>query len=139
MAKAGRPSEYSQAKADAICDRIAEGAYLTEVCDSEGFPSYKTVRKWIRDNADFSQAIARASEDQADYFRWRISRLNDGMTAVNWQYTNAQIRNIQWLMGKIKPKAYGDKVQLGGASDLPAIQTAVAVRFVDTGSDTSGS
>ena len=100
---------------DAICDRLAEGQYLTDICELKGFPSYKTVRKHIQDTAKiedgFSQRIARAGEDQAEYFRWRISKLNDSMNAENWQYVNAQIRNIQWIMGKIKPKAYGDLVQ----------------------------
>lgn len=114
----GRPSSYSPEVAEQICDRLAEGDYLTEICDSEGFPSYKTVRRWIADNEDFAKSIARASEDQADYFRWRISKLNDGMNADNWQFRNAQIRNIQWMMGKIKPRAYGDKVDMNLSGEV---------------------
>jgi hypothetical protein len=106
----GRPSDYSEEKADAICDRLAEGEYLTDICQLSGFPTYKTYRRWAEQNETFAKRIVRAHEDQTEYFRDRIMRLNDGMTAENWQYTNAQIRNIQWLMGKIKPK-YGDKVQ----------------------------
>ncbi len=30
----------------------------------------------------------------------------------------------KWAAGKRKPKVYGDKVAIGGASDLPPIQTA---------------
>ena len=36
------------------------------------------------------------------------------MNAENWQYVNAQIRNIQWMMTKVKPRAYGDKLGLTG-------------------------
>ena len=118
---AGRPSEYTEAKAEAICDRIAEGEYLTDICALSGFPDYKTVRRWIKKYSEFAECIARAGEDQMEYYRWRISSLNDGMNAENWQYRNAQIRNIQWLMGKIKPKAYGDKLGLTGG-DGGAIQ-----------------
>jgi len=128
----GRPSSYTPEIAEAICDRLAEGEYLTDILKDEGFPSYKTVRKWIAEREDFSKSIARASEDQADYFRWKISKLNDGMNAENWQFRNAQIRNIQWMMGKVKPRAYGDKLAVGGADDLPAIQAQVTVEFVSS-------
>jgi hypothetical protein len=96
---------------EAICDKLAEGEYLTDICELSGFPTYKTVRKYVAESAEFSKRITRASEDQAEYFRWRISKLNDSMNAENWQFVNAQIRNIQWIMGKVKPKAYGDKMQ----------------------------
>jgi long-subunit acyl-CoA synthetase (AMP-forming) len=78
------------------------------------------VRKWIKEHDDFSKSIARAGDDQADYYRWRISKLNDSMTAANWQFVNAQIHNIQWLMAKLKAK-YGDKTAITGA-DGGAIQ-----------------
>ena len=110
---------------ESICDKLAEGEYLTDICELTGFPSYKTVRKHItdtmKDTDGFSNRIARACEDQADYFRWRISKLNDSMNADNWQFVNAQIRNIQWLMAKVKAKAYGDKTAITGA-DGGAIQ-----------------
>ena len=107
--------DWTEQLEEAICDRLAEGEYLTDICSRKGFPTYKSVRKHIAEDAEFSKRIARASEDQAEYFRWRISKLNDAMTAENWQFTNAQIRNIQWLMGKIKPKAYGDKLAHTGS------------------------
>jgi hypothetical protein len=51
-----------------------------------------------------------------DYYSDRIMRLNDGMNAANWQFTNAQIHNIQWLMGKLKAAQYGDKTALTNAN-----------------------
>jgi hypothetical protein len=136
----GRPSEYSEATADKICDLLAEGGYLTDICELDEFPSYKTVRRWIAANEDFAKNIARAGEDQADYFRWRISKLNDGMNAENWQFTNAQIRNIQWMMGKIKARAYGDKLSTevsgpgGGAIPLSLeIDAAYTPKLSDEG------
>lgn len=113
--KTGRPSSYSEAVADQICDAVAEGRLITDICDSEGFPSYKTFRKWRAEHESFSERIARAREDQMDYYADRIMRLNAEMNATNWQYTNAQIRNIQWLMGKLKAATYGERTALTGA------------------------
>lgn len=108
---AGRPSSYSEKVADEICDRVAAGDLITQICEEEGFPSYKTFRKWKAEHAEFSKRIACAREDQMDYYADRIMRLNNDMDAANWQFKNAQIRNIQWLMGKLKAAQYGDKVQ----------------------------
>ncbi len=106
---AGRPSSYTESTADEICDRVAAGDLITDICEEEGFPSYKTFRKWRAERSEFSQRIARAREDQQDYYSDRIMRLNMSMDAANWQFVNAQIRNIQWLMGKLNAK-YGDKL-----------------------------
>lgn len=35
--------------------------------------------------------------------------------------------NKKWLMGKLRPKKYGDKIQVGGAEDLPPIQQSVSI------------
>jgi hypothetical protein len=94
-----------------VCDFLATGLTLIDICDMEGFPNRVTINRWMKDEPEFAARIGRAREDQQDYFADRIQQLNLGMNAKNWQYTNAQIRNIQWLMGKLKPKVYGDKVQ----------------------------
>lgn len=109
---AGRPSKYTEQLAEAICDYIATGMTLIDICEMTGFPSRITVNSWMRSNAEFLSRITRAREDQQDYFADRIHQLNMGMNAENWQFTNAQIRNIQWLMGKLKPKVYGEKAQV---------------------------
>jgi len=132
----GRPSTYSEAMAEAICDEVAAGGLITEICDQAGYPDYKTFRKWRTEHADFSKRIARAKEDQMDYYCDKIVRLNASMNADNWQYVNAQIRNTQWLMGKLKAAQYGDKVQaeVTGAEGGP-IQAAITVQFVKTNTE----
>ena len=106
----GRPSSYEESVAEEICDRVAAGELITEICEIEGFPTYKTFRRWKAAHEDFAKRIACAREDQMDYYCDKIVRLNATMNAANWQFVNAQIRNTQWLMGKLKAAQYGDKV-----------------------------
>jgi hypothetical protein len=105
-----------------ICDLLAQGKTLKEICDIEGFPHRITVNRWMLEDKDFASRIARAREDQQDYFADRIMELNSSMDASNWQFINAQIRNIQWLMGKLNAKRYGDKQLHTGADGEGPIQ-----------------
>ena len=64
-----------------------------------------------------------------DYYSDRIQRLNDSMDAKNWQYVNAQIRNIQWLMGKLAAATYGDKLAHTGADGDGPVEIALSERI----------
>jgi hypothetical protein len=107
----GRPSTYSDAIADAIVDAIAEGGLITRICQKDGFPDYKTFRRWRDERDDFAKRIAHARKDQSEVYRDEITELNASMDAANWQYVNARIRNTQWLLGKLNSAQYGDKLQ----------------------------
>ncbi len=39
------------------------------------------------------------------------------------QHRTLRIETRKWLLSKLRPKQYGDKMQLGGAADLPPIQS----------------
>ena len=45
--KRGRPSDFTIETMAEICDRIAEGNSLTQICDSDpNLPSRRTVLRW---------------------------------------------------------------------------------------------
>lgn len=69
--KTGRPSKYTPEIAREMCDLLAEGIPLREICRKEGFPAWRTVYDWmVRDDAavaagggaGLSASIARARE-----------------------------------------------------------------------------
>lgn len=43
------------------------------------------------------------------------------------QHRELRIKTRQWLLAKLRPKQYGDKMQLGGADDLPPIRSKADV------------
>lgn len=45
-------------------------------------------------------------------------------TAVEVNGLRLKADNRKWLLSKLAPKKYGDKLQLGGADDLPPIGVA---------------
>ena len=56
----GRPSKYSKVMAATICNGIAEGKSLSDVCKQTGMPHRDTVYTWMREQPEFSDMYARA-------------------------------------------------------------------------------
>lgn len=130
---------YSQEVADAICDAIADGKSLREICEQDGFPSKTTVMRWLGDpeRADFRDQYARAREAQADKLADEIlaiadDGLNDTYVDENGNKrtdvdviarSRLRVDARKWLASKMAPKKYGDKMAIGGADDLGPVQT----------------
>lgn len=65
----GRPSLHTPELIELICERLAEGTPLAEICRGEGMPAYRTVKDWIDDDARYpgvGAVIARAREAGED-------------------------------------------------------------------------
>lgn len=133
----GRPSSYTKETADQICERIANGESLRSICDDEDMPAKSTVFKWLNDEQEFSDQYRRAREAQADTLFDDILTIaddgrNDWMEKVNadgenigWQVNGEAMRRSQlridarkWMAGKLKPKKYGEKLDLNVSGSL---------------------
>lgn len=127
----GRPSTYSQEIADTICDRIANGESLKSICEEDGLPSKSTVFKWLNEQEGFSDKYARAREAQADaLFDDILSIADDGRNDwmerqddeggnIGWRENGEALRRSQlridarkWMAGKLRPKKYGEKLDI---------------------------
>jgi len=59
----GRPTKYTQALADEICRRLADGETLLAICKDAHMPAESVVRGWASDTArEFSARYTRARE-----------------------------------------------------------------------------
>ena len=141
-------STFTQAIADLICEKIADGQSLREICRAEGMPDKATVLRWMTAHEGFRDQYARAREAQADHFAEEILEIsddgsNDWMTrkqgdeevaVANHEHISRSKLRVdarKWLMSKMAPKKYGDKVELGGPDGGP-LQVQI-VRFTDAG------
>ena len=160
--KTGRPSDYTQEKADFICAELAMGKSLRTVLEegkNKGLPSMPTVFKWMRENEDFLNQYARAKEESADAMADEILDISDdghndwmerryGSTEVwveNGEAINRsrlRVDTRKWIMAKMKPKKYGDKLDVtsGGkrVQSAPVIISQIAPRTPDDASPTEG-
>lgn len=63
--KTGRPTKYSAALAEKICDLIREGRSLRKIAKMPGMPAVDTMRKWKDMYPDFLALSARARAESA--------------------------------------------------------------------------
>ncbi|SDJ18560.1 hypothetical protein SAMN05428983_0541 [Agrobacterium fabrum] len=123
---------FTEEIGDTICERLALGESVRSICDGEAMPSMSTVFKWLRDNEAFSKQYAHAREVQADALfddiidiaddgrnDWMEKRNADG-ESIGWQENGEALRRSQlridarkWMAGKLRPKIYGDKLDVG--------------------------
>lgn len=144
----GRPSDYTDEIAVQICSRIASGEPLVRICREEEMPGLSTVYRWLMEREQFRENYARAREDQADTLADEIQAIADETMAGRKTTTKAngdvevvegdmiehrklRVDARKWIAAKLKPRKYGDKLELAGDKERPLI--VEVVRFSDAG------
>lgn len=136
---------YSQDIADAICARLAEGESLRGICRDEGMPSAPTVIRWIRENKPFAEQYAMAREAGYQLLADQLLEIADDSSRDTYVDDNGNTRTDtevvarsrlrldtrKWMLSKMLPKVYGDKVELGGSLDLNTKIERITRRIVD--------
>lgn len=147
----GRPTIFTKELADQICEQLAMGKSMRTVCRDERMPAMSTIFSWLRTNEDFLEQYARAKEESADALVDEMIEIaddgsNDLMTITkgrtDYEVENKEVTNRsklrvdtrKWIASKLKPKRYGDKLDLtsgGRAIKSPAIISVVKARHVE--------
>lgn len=124
--KRGRPLLRSLQLCEKIGERLGQGEPLTHICRDIGIDD-RTVRKWMDEDPDIRAVIAhaRAVGEDAIAHKCRDTARGKGDSTGDVQRDKLIIDTDLKLLAKWNPKRYGDKVQIGGANDLPPIQTTV--------------
>jgi hypothetical protein len=135
--RGGRPDTgpvYTDALAEEICDRLASGEPLASICRDAHMPDEKAVRKWVQTRAEtFGPMYTRARDIGYDSIAERILEIGEDRAECigpDGYIDNGEIQrlrmlsdNRRWLLAKLRPKQYGDKVtaELVGDSDRPLV------------------
>lgn len=121
--KRGRPTDFTQSLVDEICNRLATGESLRSVCRDEKMPCGQTIFNWFRTQKGFVEQYARAKQESADALAEEIvdiaddslkeSKTGDAKRAgAKVQAMRLRVDTRKWIMSKMKPKKYGDKLDL---------------------------
>jgi len=129
MAKMGRPTKYSKALAGLVCEQIALGYSLRTVCKSDEMPGIATVFTWLRENIDFQEQYMRACEERTEAMSEDILDIADDAEDV--QKARLQVETRKWLMAKMKPKKYGDKMAVDNTITL--VQPILGGKSIEAG------
>jgi Transposase len=127
----GRPITFTSEIAETICAKVAEGSSLRAVCRELDI-SEATVRRWyVTDEQGFSAQYAHARELQIEAMAdelleisddgqndWmKIKRGGEEVEVPNnevLQRSRLRVDTRKWLMSKIVPKKYADKIAVTG-------------------------
>jgi len=142
----GRPSLYSPAVVEAICERLSQGEPMAQICRDEGMPAARTVRDWVGELPDVAAAIARAREEGFDHIAsecleiaddsrndWIERKADEGdAKAVEArdngeviQRSKLRIETRLKLLSKWDPKRYGERIQHANDPDNPLVPAQV--------------
>lgn len=127
----GRPSGFTQETADAICERLADGESLRSICRDDEMPATSTVCKWLGQFPEFAEQYARAREAQADSLFDDVLEIADNATPEEIHQARLRIDARKWMAGKLRPKKYGEKLELNGSGENGEIVHAVQWQVVD--------
>lgn len=134
----GNTTVYTPELAEEICERIANGETLRQVCRSKGLAA-STVRRWVLNDINgfsahyalardlclesWADEVVEISDDGSNDWMTRESKDGEGTAySVNGEHVSrSKLRsdNRKWLLSKLKPDRYGDKVQVGGDPEKP--------------------
>lgn len=125
---------------EAICAKVAECVTLQVIADEIGVSKWSLIQ-WINSDANHD-AHTRARERGADKHVEDILAIADEVH-VEAKYDGEDVRlqldatavarnrlrvdTRKWLAAKMNAKKYGEKLAIGGASDLPPIQAAYSM------------
>ena len=109
----GRPSMFTQAIADEICFRLADGESLRKICKDKHLPSRVCVFYWLLDKKydDFFNQYAKAREAQAEHMFDELLEICDNPNIEMTNRDRLRVDVRKWYLSKVVPKLYGDKTE----------------------------
>lgn len=114
----GRPTDFSEEMATAVCEWLSSGETLADFCRQEGTPAVRTVSDWTQAHAQFSADFARARKDGFDAIAARARRTargddpdKGGDSTGDVQRDKLIIDTDMKLLAKWDHKRYGDRIQ----------------------------
>lgn len=137
-ATVGRPSDYGPEIAAEICRRVADGQGMREISRDAAMPAMGTVFRWLAEHTDFQERYAKAKLAMAEHMAedildiaddgtndW-IERLGDDGQPLGWREngealgrSRLRVDARKWLLSKLMPKKYGERVQHANDPDDP--------------------
>jgi hypothetical protein len=104
-----------------MTEQMSLGKSLSTALKAEGMPSYHAVMMMLRNNIQFRDMYEKAIENRADRLAEEILELADepmpegleGPMASAWvQQKRMQVDARKWVASKLKPKMYGDRIDV---------------------------
>lgn len=142
-AKPKRPAEFTDEIFDEICDRMANGQGLRKICEDPQMPGRQTFLRWIEKDTGRQTKYQAAREALMDWYAEEILEIawddskdtikdKAGEPKQNHEWINRsrlKVDTLKFLMAKLHPKRYGERLPETEALRLPAAEAPLTVRW----------
>lgn len=148
--KRGRPSLYSKELGAAICDRIAMGESVLQICRDDDMPEARTVYLWLLrdDKKEFLELYEKAREIQSEYFYDEMIDIADdgrndymerqigedvSITVPDHDHINRsrlRVDTRKWMLARMNPRKYGERLDLTTKGKSLKEPRPVAIQYV---------
>jgi len=111
-----------------ICDMIAEGCSLRQVAQVIGLTE-AAIRKWTKDDKEFGKHYTKAMVNRLEKMADELVELADAdCSGPDGKPDNAlvqqrrlQVDTRKWILSKMLPRRFGDKIEISSDPDAPAL------------------
>lgn len=136
--KTAKPERDKAAICQAVLQGMRDGLSAFKACQAAGVPQ-STFNRWVDANAKLAEDYAHAREDLIERMANDVLELADsevpetGDGKRDWQaiqQRKLQVDSRKWLLSKLAPKKYGDRLELAGDKENPLqVQTIDASKL----------
>ena len=99
---------------DDILERLANGESLRAICRDDHTPSIWAFLRYVDKSEEAAQQYARARESNGDYHGSSVAQIAADVVAgvIPPDVARVAMDAHKWTAGRLKPKVYGDKVEV---------------------------
>lgn len=120
-----------------IISDIENGESLRKSLSKKGRISSETFYRWLDDDEDLSKQYARASENRADAIFEEILEISNHSEEDHTPFTGSnviqrdrlKIDARKWMLSKMNPTKYGDKVQQEHSGEIKGGTTSIIMEI----------
>lgn len=115
-----------------LCAQLEEGLPLITICAERGFPNRSTIQRWCDDDPEIAARIARARS--LGYEALAERAVENAKKAKDAALGRLAFDADRWLLSKIDPKRYGDRIQTAQTdvegNDVEPVDPASAIASI---------
>ncbi len=140
---AGRPTIFTPELSAVILQRVADGESIRSICRDDAMPSLSAFFRWIVEKPEFKEQYDAATDVRAEtifeealeiadtiLIGEKVKTSDDGENTKTETQTGDMVDRARlkvdtrkWFLSKLKPKRFGDKLDLNHSGNLEVALT----------------
>jgi|SRR6267378_4968048 len=107
-----------------ICERMAKGESVNAICNGSGMPQRIAFYTMLKNSTEFQRMYNEALANRGEFYAEQIIGDAEEAKGKDAAGVNAQrlvVDTKKWMVARMLPKKYGDRVIVAGDSENPLV------------------